>query len=96
MAEDGSYQTVIYNDKEHQPTLKQMQDFVGGYIEVVQSADTKSQIVLDEEGKLKGKPINKEATELYLGEEQDDTSAGWDFDVIVGDVIVLSGDARLS
>ena len=79
-----------------EPTLKEMQDFVGGYIEVVQSADTKSQIVLDEEGKLKGKPINKEATELYLGEEQDDTSAGWDFDVIVGDVIVLSGDARLS
>ena len=79
-----------------EPTLKEMQDFVGGYIEVVQSADTKSQIVLDEEGKLKGTPINKEATELYLGEEQDDTSAGWDFDVIVGDVIVLSGDARLS
>ena len=79
-----------------EPTLKEMQDFVGGYIEVVQSADTKSQIVLDEEGKLKVKPINKEATELYLGEEQDDTSAGWDFDVIVGDVIVLSGDARLS
>ena len=79
-----------------EPTLKEMQDFVGGYIEVVQSADTKSQIVLDEEGKLKGKPINKEATELYLGEEQDDTSAGWDFDYIVGDVMVLSGDARLS
>ena len=79
-----------------EPTLKDMQKFVGGYIEVVNSADTNSQIVLDEEGKLKGKPVNKEATELYVGEEYDDTSAGWDFDIIVGDVMVLSGDARLS
>ena len=79
-----------------EPTLKEMQDFVGGYIQVVQSADTKSDIVLDEEGKLKGKFLNKEATELYLGEAPDDTGAGWDFDYIVGDVMVLSGDARLS
>ena len=79
-----------------EPTLEEMQKFVGGYIEVVTSADTNSQIVLDEEGKLKGKPLNKEATEVYLGEEQDDTSAGWDFDYIVGDVMILSGDARLS
>ena len=78
------------------PTLKEMQEFVGGYIEVVQSANTKYDIILDEEGKLKDKPINREATELYVGEEQDDTSAGWDFDVIVGDVMVLSGNARLS
>ena len=47
-----------------EPTLEEMQKFVGGYIEVVTSADTNSQIVLDEEGKLKGKPINKETTEL--------------------------------
>ena len=79
-----------------EPTLQEMQKFVGGYIEVVTSADTNSQIVLDEEGKLKGKPINKEATEMYVGEEMDDTSAGWDFDVIVGDAMILSGDARLS
>ena len=79
-----------------EPTLKEMQEFVGGYIEVVQSANTKYDIILDEEGKLKDKPINREATELYVGEEQDDTSAGWDFDVIVGDVMVLSGNARLS
>ena len=86
--------TKTITDKE--PTLKEMQEFVGGYIEVVQSADTKYDIILDEEGKLKDKPINIEATELYVGEEQDDTSAGWDFDVIVGDVMVLSGNARLS
>ena len=53
-------------------------------------------IILDEEGKLKGKALNKEATELFVGEEIDDTSAAWDFDYIVGDVMILSGDARLS
>ena len=87
---------IIKTIDDVEPTLTEMQKFVGGYIEVVQSSDTKHDIVLDEEGKLKGKPLNKEATELYLGEEQDDTSAGWDFDYIVGDVMVLSGDARLS
>jgi len=79
-----------------EPTLKEMQDFVGGYIQVVQSADTKHDIILDEEGKLKGKALNKEATELFVGEEIDDTSAAWDFDYIVGDVMILTGDARLS
>ena len=79
-----------------EPTYEEMKKFVGGYIEVVESSDAKHDIILDEEGKLKGKPINKEATELYLGEEQDDTCAGWDFDYIVGDVMILSGDARLS
>ena len=79
-----------------EPTYKEMKEFVGGYIEVVQSADTKHDIILDEEGKLKGKALNKEATEMFIGEEMDDTSAGWDFDYIVGDVMILSGDARLS
>tara|TARA_R110002074_G_scaffold109465_8_gene236054 strand:+ start:61 stop:336 length:276 start_codon:yes stop_codon:yes gene_type:complete len=79
-----------------EPTLKDMQKFVGGYIQVVQSANTKHDIILDEEGKLKGKALNKEATELFVGEEIDDTSAAWDFDYIVGDVMILSGDARLS
>ena len=87
---------IIKTIDDVEPTLTEMQKFVGGYIEVVQSSDTKHDIILDEEGKLKGKPLNKEATELYLGEEQDDTSAGWDFDYIVGDVMILSGDARLS
>ena len=79
-----------------EPTLKDMQDFVGGYIQVVESSDAKHDIILDEEGKLKGKALNKEATELFVGEEMDDTSAAWDFDYIVGDVMILSGDARLS
>ena len=79
-----------------EPTLKEMQDFVGGYIQVVESSDAKHDIILDEEGKLKGKALNKEATELFVGEEMDDTSAAWDFDYIVGDVMILSGDARLS
>ena len=81
--------------KDKTPTLEELQEMVGGYIQVVRSADTEKQIIIDEEGKLKGKPINKDATELYVGEAQDDTSAEWDYDIIVGDVVILSGEAKI-
>ena len=91
MSEDGSYQTVIYNDKEHQPTLKQMQEFVGGYIQIIDNKDG-DQFIVDEEGRLKGKPVNPDASEMWLGEhwaEEDD------FKNLVGDVMVLRGEARV-
>ena len=95
MEEDGSVITYYFSEKKDKPNLKQLQKMVGGYIEVVRSADTEKQIVIDEEGKLKGKPINKDATELYVGEAQDDTSAMWDYDAIVGDAVILSGEAKI-
>ena len=47
------------------PTLAEMQKFVGGYIEVVY-APNGDQIVLDEEGRLKDKEVNIEATEYWV------------------------------
>ena len=91
MAEDGSYQTVIYNDKEHQPTLKQMQDFVGGYIQIIEN-EAGDQFVIDEEGRLKGKPINPDASEMWLGP---DWSPDGHFHNLVGDVMVLQGEAKV-
>ena len=61
------------------PTLAEMQKFVGGYIEVVYASNG-DQIVLDEEGRLKGKEINI----------VDDEVAN-----IVGDALILKGKARL-
>lgn len=95
MEQDGSVITYYFSEKKDKPNLKQLQKMVGGYIQVVRSADTEKQIVMDEEGKLKGKPVNPDATELYVGEEYDDTSAGWDYDTINGDAVILSGEARL-
>ena len=68
---------------------------LGGYIQVVQTANG-DDMVINEEGKLLGLPINSKATELYVGEEYDDTCASWDFDTINGDAVVLTGKAKLS
>ena len=73
-----------------EPTLKEMQEYVGGYIEVVYIND-ESEMVIDEEGKLKGKSVNKEATTI-AHEHQ----AIFNDDYIAGDVMLLSGKARLS
>lgn len=65
-----------------QPTLDFMQDKVGGLIQAVRAKDGRV-LVLDEEGKLKKKPVNKVATKLYRFGEHD---------VLVGDVIAMPPD----
>jgi len=85
MEEDGSIINYYFSEEESKPNLKQLQKMVGGYIELVTSPDSKYQIVIDEEGKLKGKPFNKDATALYNNPN----------DEIVGDAVILSGKAKL-
>lgn len=58
--------------------LDELQGFVGGPIEIVHVPRTSDIIVLHEEGKLEGQPINQKATILYANP----------FDVVVGDVLV--------
>ena len=45
--------------------LEELQALVGGYIEVVGTVDGRF-LVIDEEGKLKKKPLNIQATRLYV------------------------------
>lgn len=64
-------------------TLVELQNIVGGFIEIVALADG-SEMVLNDEGKLLGLPYNEKATLLF--------NAGgrvW-FDPIVGTVLVCS------
>jgi len=70
---------------EGEPTLEQIRKIVGGYIEVVhiRRFGITAQIVLDEEGKLKGYPVNLLATAIAEGHISKD-------DYIVGDVLLLS------
>lgn len=56
--------------------LRDWQWLVGGYIETVPGAKGVT-LILDENGKLKNKPLNRVATSLYL-----------DFDALVGTVVV--------
>lgn len=62
-------------------SLKELQAAVGGYIEIVRLSKNMS-MVLDEEGKLKDKPLNLIATRLYRVLTKID-------DYIVGDVLIV-------
>lgn len=64
------------------PSLKEAQGIVGGYIEFVKVGKNIT-LVVDEEGRVKQKPINREITQRY-GHL---IYGGY----IVGDVLVLEG-----
>jgi hypothetical protein len=62
--------------------LETLQKAVGGYIEMV-AAHNGNVIILDEEGKIKNKPINAEATRMFINGQSDP---------IVGDVVIASAE----
>lgn len=62
-------------------SLKELQGFVGGHIEIVPLTKDRLMVV-NEEGKLKGLPLNLVATEIYNNESFCAT------DTIVGNALV--------
>ena len=66
--------------KNDSPSLSDAQKFVGGYVEVVQVND--GILIIDEEGKLKDKPVNEVASKMYADKYGDE-------DIIVGDAIYI-------
>ena len=66
--------------KEDSPSLSEAQKFVGGWVEVVQVND--GILIVDEEGKLKDKPVNQVASKMYADKYGDE-------DIIVGDAIYI-------
>lgn len=65
-------------------TLTEAQTIVGGYVELIHLFDGRIMLI-NEEGKLAGLPLNVEATRLFLVER-----AG--YDVIVGDALVCANE----
>lgn len=64
-------------------TLEEMQEIVGGYIEIIPCIDRRKILVINEEGKLNDLPVNFEATKL----------ADINFwDCIVGDALLCNSD----
>lgn len=63
-------------------SLREMQALVGGYIEILRLADGRL-LVCNEEGKLRGLPLNDVATELFQ------VDRAW-YDPIVGDVLLCT------
>ena len=71
---------------DHKPSLKEAQKLVGGYVERIDLPDGR-QMLVDEDGKTKGKPLNEKATELLNKNSTEPFKQ-----IIVGDVIVLDHD----
>jgi hypothetical protein len=75
---DGTIENMT--TKKKNPSLAELQTAVGGYIEIVTLPNNKL-LVVDEEGKLKNRPINSKATAVM-------TRAFGHVDVIVGDAVL--------
>jgi hypothetical protein len=69
-------------------TLEEAQGMVGGYVQVqvVWHKGRERFMLMDEEGKLKHKSVNEQATAVY------NSTPRWCFDPIVGDVLVVDED----
>ena len=72
--------TWIVTDKDNHPSLAEAQGFLGGYVERVE-AENGDILLVDEEGLLKGLPINLDIYESH--------GVG-----LVGSVIVIKESAR--
>jgi hypothetical protein len=88
-------QTIIKHDKPM--TLKEMQDAVNGTIQLVFD-DGDTQIICNEEGKLMNLPENERATDIWwdLLDKTEDAHILSNYDVLVGDVLILKGKARMN
>ena len=79
--------TVI--NLERKPTLEECQEYVGGWIEIVHATvfnpTFKGQMIVNEEGHMKGLPVNAVGSKIY-------GNPNWP---IVGDIIVLEGNYKL-
>ena len=76
------FSTSITVVRDKQPSLEKMQEIVGGYIEVVYLFEG-DQMIVNEEGLLHKLDINREASRIAQK-------------LIVGDVIILKGKARMT
>ena len=87
--------TITTKDEAKALTLKVAQKYVGGLVECVTFPNNDT-LIINEEGKLKDLPLNKEATDLWRKHFTIDTHImGYD-DFVVGNAIVIKSDARTS
>lgn len=80
---EGTTETITPAGKHW--TLEEMKTLVGGWIEVVRTIDGRF-MVIDEEGKIKKKPLNIQATKLYLHGR---------YDPIVGTALLFDTKAEM-
>ena len=84
--ESGTAKTIY--EKDGDLTFEMMQKIVGGYVELIKLPKSGRQMIVNEEGALYGLLPNLEATNIFVEEK------GY-YTLIQGDVIVLSGKAKI-
>lgn len=83
------------------PSLEQLQKIVGGYIEIVNIywMGKRAQMIVDEEGRMKGNKLNPIATGLYGAMALINKTTPADDalpEPIVGDVVLLTDEHMLT
>ena len=82
----------IINDVKDEPSLKEAQAFVGGYVEGI-SFPNGDYLIINEEGKLIGLPLNPEATALWRATFDNDNYVTGRKDFVVGPAILIKKQA---
>ena len=83
---------LIIDDKKNEPKYKAVSDFVGGMVECVQFPNG-DLLLLNEEGKLMGLPLNPEATMLWRMTFDNDNYVTGRKDFVVGPAIYIKKHA---
>ena len=83
---------VIIDDEKITPTLKSAQDFVGGMVECI-GWPNGDLLIVNEEGKLMGLPLNPEATLLWKMTFDNDNYITGRKDIVVGPAIYIKKHA---
>ena len=82
----------VITDKKDEPDYKAVSKFVGGMVECVQLPNG-DLLLLNEEGKLMGLPLNPEATTLWRATFDNDNFVTGRKDFVVGPAILIKKDA---
>ena len=83
---------VIIDDKKNEPQYQAVSDFVGGMVECV-TFPNGDLLLLNEEGKLMGLPLNEKASKLWKDTFDNDNYVTGRNDFVVGPAILIKKDA---
>ena len=86
-------QFKIITDKKDEPDYKAVSKFVGGMVECV-TFPNGDLLLLNEEGKLMGLPLNPEATALWKATFDNDNYITGRDDFVVGPAMYIKAKAR--
>ena len=82
----------IIEDSKDEPTLESAQEFVGGYVEGI-TFPNGDYLIVNEEGKLMGLPLNPEATLLWRTTFDNDNFITGRKDFVAGPAILIKQKA---